>query len=866
MLKKKLLGTTVLAVALSSVNALAQQSVTALTYESGNRTRLTITGTWDPAQPLTVCQTALLETTITDSTTSVSHAMTKVANTQRYPYIDDNGDAVILLCHEKVDSHSATMMDLAVDLVSQAGGTSSTADAGLTVTNYSMYKSDAHDFIDDDYTIFYFDPGAGQAQGDRYTTASVAPGDGRKILPNVGDTKEPGSVVAYNNSLLLIADINSLHTTSVKVAVLFRSGATISSFSADPKGMLIIPRSGLSRQDPIVIGSYRDSMDVFGDLVTFDCATNDTAFIYFASQNQDYWVFEDSVFEAYGDPSTGSSRSRGVWMRGTETLSYQGIWFGSMVLKDFPNRGIHLASMERPTGPGATGLVFIRPVLDNVSTKEGTGACITIDAPSNESTVDRMYVENGYFYNGFIAPPGGSNGQAHGMYIKGASNDVEVNGAVFPGGPGAAIKADSMGGLWVHDVLSFNRKGGFNIEVNGQTSLVSRIDRSEKSNGAISARHNLIENFVIDSTAISGLVLNFSNADDSVMQDGLVIAPHSNQSVISFRNRTGAADEPCRPDADGDGDNSNDPFVCQLLRGRHAADGYRSGVNHVTLVASGSLFGPKYTVSDEYDCNVINETCDPFTQGYHDYFVQNSVLYSSDDSRELITGGNGSNTSILYLDAHTPVGAAERISFEMTDTLLWREDNMGVGTEIGAYIDGPNTYDSLHGPTGLSSVMPAIKSSTVFQDPQLQDASFTFADHIAILDAAGLLTNEDGDPGNVVDANDWIALYVDYLSDQSTADDAIDMRHDAMKRLFYAHSPMTPVSGDPGHRWGFGAGCSRADVFPAGGDGNLNFFDTNDYLALYTAGVAAADLAVPFGEINFFDLAEFIEYFSIGCE
>ncbi|MFK7883150.1 MAG: hypothetical protein AB8F26_03065 [Phycisphaerales bacterium] len=102
MLKKKLLGTTVLAVVLSSVSALAQQSVTALAYESGNRTRLTITGAWDPAQPLTVCQTALLATTITDSTTSMSHAMTKVANTQRYPYIDDNGDVVILLCHEKL--------------------------------------------------------------------------------------------------------------------------------------------------------------------------------------------------------------------------------------------------------------------------------------------------------------------------------------------------------------------------------------------------------------------------------------------------------------------------------------------------------------------------------------------------------------------------------------------------------------------------------------------------------------------------------------------------------------------------------------------------------------------------------------------
>ncbi|MFK7883149.1 MAG: hypothetical protein AB8F26_03060 [Phycisphaerales bacterium] len=755
-------------------------------------------------------------------------------------------------------------MNLAVDLVSQAGGASSTADAGLTVTNYSMYKSDAHDFIDDDYTIFYFDPGAGQAQGDLYTTASMAPGDDRELLPNIGDTKEPGAVMAYASGPKLIEDIDDLSVNAGKVAVLFRSGATIMDFSADPDALIYIEYSGVDRQNPLVLGTYRSASDTFEDRVFFDCETNDIKFMKFDQSSQDFWVVEGDVFEAFGDPTTVNDpdtsvdeRQQAILMKASTNRTYEGFWFGSIVLRDFANRGIHMQNMNTPSNPGATGVVFIRSVIDGVSATQGAGACVTIDAPSNEVCVERVYFENGYYFNSFNP----SGGAAHGMYIKGLSEDVEINGAVFPGGPGAAIKADSMGGLWVHDVLSFNRKGGFNIEVNGQTNLLPRTDRSEKSGGAISARHNLFENFVIDSIGTDGLILIFSNADDSVMQDGLVIAPLSNKSAVSFRHRTGANNKNCRPDANNDGDNSNDPFACQLLRGRYAADGYRSGVNHVTLVASGSLFGPKYTVSDEYDCNVINETCDPFTQGYHDYFVQNSVLYSSDDSRELITGGNGSNTSILYLDAHTPVGAAERISFEMTDTLLWRTD----GLETGAYVDGPNTYDSLHGPTGLSSVMPAIKSSTVFQDPQLQDATFTFADHIAILVAAGSLSNQDGVSG--VDANDWSAQYIDYLSDQSTADDAIDMRDSAMKQMIYRHSSFVAAVDDPGPRWWFGAGCSRADLFPAeGGDGALNFFDLNAFLALSTALDPMADIAAPFGSWDFFDITMFLNYHGAGCE
>ncbi len=47
--------------------------------------------------------------------------------------------------------------------------------------------------------------------------------------------------------------------------------------------------------------------------------------------------------------------------------------------------------------------------------------------------------------------------------------------------------------------------------------------------------------------------------------------------------------------------------------------------------------------------------------------------------------------------------------------------------------------------------------------------------------------------------------------------------------------------------------------------GSLNFFDLAAYLALYNAEDPAADLAAPFGLINFFDLAAYLDAFNAGC-
>ncbi len=47
--------------------------------------------------------------------------------------------------------------------------------------------------------------------------------------------------------------------------------------------------------------------------------------------------------------------------------------------------------------------------------------------------------------------------------------------------------------------------------------------------------------------------------------------------------------------------------------------------------------------------------------------------------------------------------------------------------------------------------------------------------------------------------------------------------------------------------------------------GTLNFFDISAYIGLFNAGDPAADLAEPFGTINFFDISAYIAAFNAGC-
>lgn len=58
-------------------------------------------------------------------------------------------------------------------------------------------------------------------------------------------------------------------------------------------------------------------------------------------------------------------------------------------------------------------------------------------------------------------------------------------------------------------------------------------------------------------------------------------------------------------------------------------------------------------------------------------------------------------------------------------------------------------------------------------------------------------------------------------------------------------------------------GCNPADL--AAPFGSLNFFDLATYLDLYNAQDPAADLATPTGVFNFFDLAAYLDFYNAGC-
>ncbi len=47
--------------------------------------------------------------------------------------------------------------------------------------------------------------------------------------------------------------------------------------------------------------------------------------------------------------------------------------------------------------------------------------------------------------------------------------------------------------------------------------------------------------------------------------------------------------------------------------------------------------------------------------------------------------------------------------------------------------------------------------------------------------------------------------------------------------------------------------------------GTLNFFDISAFIGLFNAGDPTADVAAPFGSLNFFDVAEYIARFNAGC-
>jgi len=74
--------------------------------------------------------------------------------------------------------------------------------------------------------------------------------------------------------------------------------------------------------------------------------------------------------------------------------------------------------------------------------------------------------------------------------------------------------------------------------------------------------------------------------------------------------------------------------------------------------------------------------------------------------------------------------------------------------------------------------------------------------------------------------------------------------------------PGATITGDSGIDWTDPAGCP-ADLAPP--FGVLNFFDITAFLAAFNTQDPIADLAAPFGSFNFFDVVAYITAFNAGC-
>jgi hypothetical protein len=72
---------------------------------------------------------------------------------------------------------------------------------------------------------------------------------------------------------------------------------------------------------------------------------------------------------------------------------------------------------------------------------------------------------------------------------------------------------------------------------------------------------------------------------------------------------------------------------------------------------------------------------------------------------------------------------------------------------------------------------------------------------------------------------------------------------------------LESVRGDPR----VGAVCVRCPADLASPFGTLDFFDLAAFITLYNNSDPAADLAAPFGVFNFFDVAAYLDLFNAGC-
>lgn len=115
-----------------------------------------------------------------------------------------------------------------------------------------------------------------------------------------------------------------------------------------------------------------------------------------------------------------------------------------------------------------------------------------------------------------------------------------------------------------------------------------------------------------------------------------------------------------------------------------------------------------------------------------------------------------------------------------------------------------------------------------------------------------------------VDASISIDLSALFLTD---SDDSVTLMISASEQNSSSQSYVeTFASGEASFgapELRFDPACQDADI--ASPFGVLNFFDVSRFVDLYVQQQPSADLAEPFGVLNFFDVAAYISFYNLGC-
>jgi ASPIC and UnbV len=187
------------------------------------------------------------------------------------------------------------------------------------------------------------------------------------------------------------------------------------------------------------------------------------------------------------------------------------------------------------------------------------------------------------------------------------------------------------------------------------------------------------------------------------------------------------------------------------------------------------------------------------------------------------SAGNCTNlTSNLYLYENTPSGikgAGSPGNFLIVKPRAEGPNSHAIGAKVTVVVDNPGTT------VGDLTMTRVITAGISLMGQEPAEAHFGLGD---------------------ISSNTLIAIIVDWIgtSQPSTiiSTNGADILANPIKRIGW---------------------CSYADL--AAPYGVLNINDTNEFLALYTAGDPRADLAAPFGTFNNNDLVEFLSQMSAGC-